>query len=79
MASIVPILTPLALLACPIGMGLMMFFMGKGMMGGKKEEKPDNVSIAQLREEQQRLAAEVERLEQGGPRGSDDCEPVGRR
>ncbi|MEK6252177.1 MAG: hypothetical protein AABM43_09585 [Actinomycetota bacterium] len=63
MASIIPILAPLALLACPIGMGLMMFFMGKGMMGGKKEE-PDKASVEDLRAEQQRLAAEVERLEQ---------------
>jgi len=44
-------------------MGLMMFFMGKGMMGGKKEE-PDKASVEDLRAEQQRLAAEVERLEQ---------------
>jgi len=79
MASIAPILTPLALLACPIGMGLMMFFMGKGMMGGKKEELPDNASVEQLREEQQRLSAEVERLEQGSARGSGEREPVGRR
>lgn len=62
MADIIPILTPLALLACPIGMGLMMFFMGKGMMGGKKEE-PDKASVEDLRAEQQRLAAEVKRLE----------------
>lgn len=79
MASIVPILTPLALLACPIGMGLMMFFMGKGMMGGKKEEEPDNASVAQLREEQQRLTAEVERLEREGGQDADDREPAGRR
>jgi DUF2933 family protein len=65
MASMVTTLAPLALLACPIGMGLMMFFMGKGMMGGKKEEQ-DATSVEQLQEEQKRLAAEVERLEREG-------------
>lgn len=78
MASIAPILTPLALLACPIGMGLMMWFMGKGMTGGKKAEGVDEASVAELREEQRRLSAEVERLER--ERGVDraDREPVAR-
>lgn len=62
MASIIPTLAPLALLACPIGMALMMLFMSKGMRGGKKE-KQDTASVEQLQAEQQRLAAEVERLE----------------
>ena len=58
-------------------MGLMMWFMGKGMMGGKKDEGADEASVAELREEQQRLSAEVERLER--ERGGDltDREPVG--
>lgn len=80
MASIAPILTPLALLACPLGMGLMMLFMSKGMMGGKKEEgSGKNTSVEQLREEQQRLAAEVERMERESGQGADEPEPVGRR
>ena len=29
----------LAALACPVGMGLMMVFMGKGMLGGKTREQ----------------------------------------
>lgn len=74
MASIAPILTPLALLACPIGMGLMMWFMGKGMMGGKKDE----ATVAELREEQRRLSAEVERLERERGVGPAGREPVGR-
>ena len=58
----------LAVLACPVGMGLMMLFMGKGMFGGKKEEQ-DSKSVEELRAEQQRLSAEVERLEQQGDSG----------
>ena len=54
----------LALLACPIGMGLMMMFMAKGMMGGKKEDDSSG-EVEELRAEQERLASEVERLERG--------------
>ncbi len=49
----------LAILACPVGMGLMMWFMAKGM-GGKKE---DPATVEQMRAEQQRLASQVDQLE----------------
>lgn len=48
-----------AVLACPVGMGLMMWFMTKGM-GSKKE---DPATVEQMRAEQQRLATQVEQLE----------------
>jgi len=60
----------LAVLACPIGMGLMMFFMAKGMMGGKKEDD-SSADVEQLRAEQQRLSSEVERLERERAAGRD--------
>ena len=51
----------LAILACPVVMGVMMWMMGKGMMGGGK--KDDQTTVDEMRAEQQRLAGEVERLE----------------
>ena len=59
----------LAVLACPIGMGLMMFFMGRGMMGGTKQQNDSRQgdanasSLAEMKAEQARLAEKIEALE----------------
>jgi len=53
-----------AALACPVGMGAMMWFMSKGM----RKEKPAAEQPAEptdLRAEHARLGAELERLERG--------------
>lgn len=50
------------LLACPLMMVAMMLMMGKGMSMGRKSDGPVR-SVDELRAEQQRLAAEIERLE----------------
>jgi hypothetical protein len=67
------LLPALALLACPIGMGLMMFFMAKGSRSGKADSAPTAhrasapaghpVSLEVLREEHRRLGEEIERFE----------------
>ena len=53
----------LAVLACPVGMGLMMLYMGRGMMGGRKHGD-DQQSLSDLRAEQARLAAKIAALEE---------------
>lgn len=58
------LLVILALAACPLGMGLMMWFMSKGMRGRQHDEKRSDTSLEDLRREQGRLSAEIERLEQ---------------
>lgn len=55
------ILPSLALLACPIGMGLMMWLMSKGR---RDRDQPSPTSLDDLRSEHRRLGAEVERAEQ---------------
>jgi hypothetical protein len=55
-----------AALACPIGMGLMMWFMGKGM---RKEKEPDaraGSDVETLREEHRRLGERIEQLDSRG-------------
>lgn len=70
------VLVPLALLACPVGMGVMMWFMNRGMK--EKAGRPDAgepSSLDELRREHARLGADIERLEGGrAPNG----EPVPR-
>ena len=58
----------LAVLACPVGMILMMVFMGRGMRGGAKESDgrdtaADAHSLAEMKAEQARLAEKIEVLE----------------
>lgn len=68
------IFVALALLACPVVMGGMMWFMAKGMRNDRPADQPERpVSVEQLREEHRRLGAELERVEGG------DREPVAER
>lgn len=50
----------LALLACPVGMGAMMWFMSRGM-GGRRDSK--SPSASELRTERSALDDEIARLE----------------
>jgi len=52
----------LAVLACPVGMGLMMWFMSKGTRGGRTA-RDESRGVRELRAEHERLGREIERLE----------------
>lgn len=60
------VLLSLAVLACPVGMGLMMFFMGRGMLGGKKRDEAKAGSaddLGALKAEAARLDARIVELQ----------------
>jgi hypothetical protein len=49
-------------LACPVGMGAMMWFMAKGMRSGADRQPSEDPAVEELRAEHARLSAEVDRL-----------------
>ncbi len=58
--------SPLFLLACPVGMGLMMFFMMRGGRQKQPSRPPTNadaMSVADLKAEHARLAEQIDQLE----------------
>ena len=68
-ASISGVLYPLALLACPVGMGAMMWMMTKGQRRDRAAERHGTdqqaqpASVELLREEHRRLGEEIDRLQ----------------
>lgn len=63
------ILLALAVLACPLGMVLMMVFMGRAMVGGKTSAKADSHpgdDVGTLRAESARLDARIAEIEARG-------------
>jgi len=61
------VLLGLAVLACPVGMGLMMWFMAKGMRSGSKPDAKAATSVEEFQAEHRRLGDEIERLERESP------------
>ncbi len=75
-ASVPTALYPLAALACPVGMGLMMWLMARGKKReqGREPEPSRPASVEVLREEHRRLAEQIDRLEREQAPPSDPLE-----
>ena len=70
----------LAVLACPVSMGLMMVFMGRGMRGGKGRGDAAGSSetkLEDLKADQARLAEQIARLEREATVAQNGAAPAG--
>ena len=59
------LLLGLVVLACPVSMGLMMWFMAKGARRGEDGRTDAASSLEGLRAEHRRLGVEIDRLQNG--------------
>ena len=59
------LLLGLVVLACPVSMGVMMWFMAKGARRGEDGGGDPGSSLEYLRAEHRRLGAEIEHLQDG--------------
>lgn len=55
----------LLLLACPVGMGAMMWFMSRGSKAKPSAQDNDLRTVDELRAEQIRISSEIDRLSPG--------------
>ena len=66
--SLTNTLLPVVYLACPIGMGAMMWMMMRGSRGHEKERSDaEPTTLADLKAQHERLAEQIDRLESTAP------------